>query len=509
MIKNRKLFLVPLLCILLAVIGVTVYVHQSRTNQSTEYKAKTELMQKCLDMAGLLFHSEASEYLGLSDFFRTQKNTSWQTVLDASLDALYEKEDYSGLGLHATLQKNDSSKEAWLDARGDYRGISLISGRASLTGSVLRLQVPKIYKNILVLDTEALSELADNSIISIAISQLLDPSILKNLNYDVLLGEKSLLDFRNVLRHLAAEFQELYPEDYETINKNITVTRTASGYTLTLKEKALKIFVSDIGNFLFDSSTIHSIWVTYLNQKYKTDPYLSEYYSLAEYREQYLSVTRESVTDTTNIIADLIHFDVPVEFQLDDSGNICSISYEQKNDNLSVVLNMLFTPTGNALDCTGLFSVNVLDTMYEMQFSKDTKISDSDLTLSVAASAKQDGKTLFSSDIVSLLDKKSLEQTITYTGFYDSDTVACSTAIDWSKKTGKQLDILLQHLNIQMNQTVLLSLSGECSISPLDAGVSSLKGKEYDILNLNLSQLRRIVSEITENLKHFKSGLQG
>lgn len=473
-----------------------------RQNYNNHIDYRQELTSKCTELVSALLHSEIDGYLGLETIASSMGGSS-RTALDISLNSFQESEDYSGLGLRLDIQKNNPSKQALISAGFDFRNVALLSGRLYIEDSLIKLQVPKLYKDILTVDTAAFSGDADKSVLGNMLENLIDLSLIQNLNYDTLFGSKISWSSDMPVIRLVSEFQELYPDDWDTISQNITVTKAQDFYTLTLKAEAMKIFVTDLGNFLFESPRIHRGFSRYLEQKYKTDPHISSYYTLEEYQKQYLSAARESVTDTANIIADLINFDISVNFHLDASGKISRISYRQGNENLSADLEFQFTPVGNTADMTGCFFVTVMDTEYGFHLKKETTVSDSRIALDWSADWEKEQEIKGTASLASVLEKADNMQNIRFS-FSGEDSGFFQGALSYDMPADDHIAVFLSDFTVSMNNRTLISLTGSYDLTSLDNEISLPKGKEYDILNLKMTELAEIISKITGNLEKLK-----
>ncbi len=502
---NKKIlkYIVPLLIV--AVIGMSLAFALNR-HKETRKSYGSELSEHFSQLMSSTFHSEIIDTLDMGDSFETLTDNSFLASSTLQLSKLNGLPEYEGLSLDATLRKDNSTKEALADLRGKHNEIQLMSSKIYLNNTSLKMMIPKLFRGIITFDTTNFSEKLNNSIFSMVINKSIDLSFLDNLSFDNLVEKASGYSPEQLIQYLCEDFKELYPDDAQTISDNIYVSKDENGYTFTIKSKAMKLFLTDAGSYLFDSQMLKLALSEYLNLKYAQDPYLSDYYTLDEYKELFIDAAKDSVNSTTTLLSDVINFDINVKFELDDKGNIKSISYVNTNDEVSIDTIFNFVPLSNTTNVDGHITVKALDNTYTLSMSKESAIENSDVSNVLKIAFSDKSSDLFSFDYDSSYKKSDNTFDININGKYGEEAAGLSFSTTIDDVSNKSIS-LTPSLSATINSTQCVQVNGTFSLVPLDYKIVAPKGKEYDIFSMKLSEMTPLITEISENINSIKGQL--
>lgn len=495
--SKRQLIILIFSVLLVASICVTLYLGFHHPVKKT-VSYRTELKESCQELVRNLISDTIGHYTHAGQYATGILSDSSDLSVSCVLNSIKGYDEYAGTMADFSLKKNHASKVAAGDIRISYKGIPFFSAKASVSNQKLKLMIPKLYNGLLSVDTTDLSSKISNSMLSMFIPEDIDLSVLDNLDYDNIFTPDNYEYLSKAHIFLINDFKKLYPDDIELINKNVTVDKVEDGYILTIKKAAIKTFVSDFGNYLFDSPLLQAAMNQYLRQVYLSDPHISDYFEYEDYKEQYVNSVRGTVTSTTYIIADLINFDMEFHFVCDEAGRITGIFYSDGNNDLSLDLKFDFSPTRYSANMDGYIDLNIMSDHYKLQINRSIEDTDSSVTDSINISTSQ-----FDIHYLANLYKESDSVDRTVYGTIDNNTFNVCSKTEFSFLTDKKVGYS-NHLETSINSNKIFSFDSTADMAPARDDVMELSGDERSILDMKLTELYSLVSEITDNINTLK-----
>ena len=429
--KRAVIISVFLLTILLT--GLSIYHLSSKDDKNTDYE--NELYSKLNDIWLDLCTTEAYEYVW--DNFL---NSSSDITLTATLDKLSTIPDYQGLSISTNTMKNSDGTHFLTDIRGTYRGIQLISGKLEYKGSNIRLYSPSIYDKIICSDFKQLKDKA------------------------------GLIFNNNILYQIIYEIKEMYPDTLIDISDNIYVTYD-NAYSFTIKSEAVKDFLLLIKDYISEGKISQSFLSSYISSEYYANPNNAEYYTLEKYKEQYIESNLPYVTNAFIVAADLINFDITIEFKTDEKDNIIAIAYDEGTDDISATIDIKLTPYNNTYNTYGYVAFRLNGNELRIDITHDNSKKDNIYITTNNTSASVNDDRLFEFAFDSKLDTKADIQTLIFELSSPSYDIGVGINADYKRLSG---DII------------------------------TLKGEELKLSELSLLELSSFVAEIKNNLTEIK-----
>lgn len=427
--KSKFLIIVIIFLILLLSAGLFIL---NKQNNNSQHDNKTELYDQLNEVIFSLFNTESCEYIE-KNFI----NKASDITFTANLEEFTPAPDYEGFKLNANIRKNKDNTHLTTDIRTTYKGIQYISGKFEYEDSRFKLLSPSLYDKVIAGD------------------------------FNFIKNSAGMIFGNNTLFRLMDEFSQMYPDETKEISRNICVTYDKTGYDFTIKAEAAKIFLKNLKVFVFEGETCKDIWSDFITGEYYANPNNSEYYTLEEYKAQYIESNQPYIQSTFDLIADLINFDITIHFDTDSKGRIISAKYNDGNSDIRGIIDFVLTPYKNTYNIDGYLSLTLADNSYKIELSqensRDNKLF---LTTNNTTIVKNDTK-YASLDFISTLDTGSNLQNIEfmYNGIDHKINIKCQT-----------------------------------KYTPLEGNIIPIKGEEINISDMNIFELSKLATEIQENL---------
>ena len=431
MTKKSKVFIVVFIAIILFS-GLHIYKRQSE-NKPIDYKA--DFYSKTNDMFFALCNTEVYEYVN-GNFISSASDIT----LTANLEKFSIAPDYEGLCLTTNTRKNNDNSHLATDIRATYRGIQLLSGKFEYKEPNFKFYSPSIYDKIIIGD------------------------------YNLIRDNAEIIYNRNIVYRLIKEFIEMYPDEIKDISQNICVTYN-NGYDFTVKAAAAKTFLILLKSYIFDSATCQNIWSNYLTSEYYANPNNSEYYTLEEFKTQYIEGNKSTIQSVFDFMADVINFDVTIHFTTDSKGNIASVSYDDGNSDIRGLIDLTLTPYGNTYNMDGYLSLKIAENIFKIDLFQENARNGALLTTTNNSTLSINNNEHFSFVFNSQLDSKTDSQTMEF-NFVSADFE--------------------------------LALQCEAKYKALEGDIISIKGEEYSLSDMSIFELSAFANEIQENLLKIK-----
>ena len=223
-------------------------------------------------------------------------------------------------------------------------------------------------------------------------------------------------------------------------------------------------------NYIFEGETPCKLIDLYLTQEYRANSQISKYYSLEDYKKTYKNNLKDSVSDTTALLADVINFNINVSVTIDKNGRIDKITYNKGDENIALDLCIDFIYTDNSCDFTSYVNATLASTDYRFDFSKEHKVlSDTSESVFFTAKTGENTNTL----------------SITY-DYEDISKSSCKTDIVFSLMT---------------NDVTKATAALNADIHTLSYDIIPMSGKELDVMNMSFKDLKSLLTEIQTNFE--------
>lgn len=431
MTKKSKILIIALAVIILFS-GLLLYKHQSN-NQPIDYKS--DFHSKVNDTFLALCNTEAYEYLN-KHFIDSASDITFT----ANLENFSIAPNYEGLSLITNTRKNNNNSHLSTDIRASYRGVQLLSGKFEYEDSNFKFYSPSIYEKVIAGD------------------------------YNLIKDNAKIVYSGNIVYKLIEEFMNMYPDEIDTISQNICVTYD-DGYDFTVKSTAVKKFLNLLKIYIFDGDTCQDIWSNYLTSEYYANPNNSDYYTLEEFKEQYIEGNKSAIQSVFDFMADVINFDVTIHFDTDPDGNITSITYDDGNSDISGLIDLTLTPYGNTYNMEGYLSLKIAENIFKINLLQENSKESMLLTTVNNSTLSVNNNESFSFSFNSLLNTKTNEQTMTF-------------------------DIVSPKYE--------LTLHCEGTYRSLNGDIIPIKGEELNLADISIFELTSFAKEIQENLSKIK-----
>ncbi|MBQ4069692.1 MAG: hypothetical protein IJC76_10625 [Lachnospiraceae bacterium] len=431
MTKKSK-FLISIIIFLVLILSVGLLVFHRKSDNSNE-DSKTKLYNQLNEVIYSIFNTESYEYIE-KNFIKKASDITFT----ADLKKFTLSPDYEGFKVNANIRKNKDNSHLTTDIRTTYKGIQYISGKFEYKDSRFKLLSPTLYDKVITGDFNSVK----NSV--------------------------GMIFSNNILYRLMDEFSQMFPDETDEISQNICVTQDETGYNFTINAEAVKLFLKCMKTFIFDSDTCQNIWSDFIASEYYANPNNSDYYTLEEYKAQYIKSNQPYIQNTFDIIADLINFDVTIHFDTDSKGNIISAKYNDGNDDIRGIIDLELTPYKNTYNINGYLSFILADNNYKLDLSLKNSCDNNLLSTKGNASIIKADNEYASFDFVSTLNTDSNLQNI---------------------------DIIYNGSDNKIN------IQCEAKYNSLDGDIISItKGEELNLSDMNIFELSKLVREIQENL---------
>ncbi len=436
----------------------------------------SELYQKLYKTFTLLGGSDLDNTKTIKKNLHNLLDSPNEGTINFEITSLPGNKSLEHFGITANYQNDTAKKTAVAMINTDFKDIKLLSGRFELEDTVLKASIPSLYKGIITLDTLGLSDRLNNSVMGIFIKDLIDINVFDKINYDnIFKGDISdifeSIDYNKFSLNVVNEFTNLYEDDAKIIKDNIYTIKEENGdFTFVIKNKAIKLLIIDIGNYIFEGETPCKLIDLYLTQEYRANSQISKYYSLEDYKKTYKNNLKDSVSDTTALLADVINFNINVSVTIDKNGRIDKITYNKGDENIALDLCIDFIYTDNSCDFTSYVNATLASTDYRFDFSKEHKVlSDTSESVFFTAKTGENTNTL----------------SITY-DYEDISKSSCKTDIVFSLMT---------------NDVTKATAALNADIHTLSYDIIPMSGKELDVMNMSFKDLKSLLTEIQTNFE--------